>query len=211
MIQVGKAQGFGFVKYASVVAMFLLCSCGGDSGGSGGSCSISGCGGDIKGTWDVTAMCSNVSAAATPMTGIAACDAGLKAAIAGAKTIPMDLQLTFTDTTYSIAGNFQVAFHYTFTKECLAAQSVTASASTCSQIASSMSGSGINGTCAASGGACACDVTEAQPLNANEPYTVSGTMLTLGSSSGPYCVTGDTAQFSGGANGFSGALTLKRH
>ncbi|HEX4340015.1 MAG TPA: hypothetical protein VH062_29105 [Polyangiaceae bacterium] len=200
------------VGRAGAVALgtFYLFGCGGDTGSSGGSCGISGCGGDIKGTWDVTEMCSSVPAPAVMVP--AACQDAVKEAVASAKTVPMGLQLNFSDNVYTVTGSLEVQIHLVYTKACLSAQGATASDATCGQLATGMSSGGLMATCSLAGDTCACDATEGTPLTVNEPYTVNGTTLALGSSSGgPFCVTGDTAKIGGTSGSFEGSMTLKRH
>jgi hypothetical protein len=192
-------------------AAFYLCGCGGDSGG--GACGISGCGGDIKGTWDLTGMCAKLSGKTTS-TGVAACDAVAQHALDTAKVVPMSMQVVFMDDTYSMSGNLEVAFDYVYTSACLTAQGGPgASEATCSDVQTALMNIGQPSTCSVSGDTCVCSATESMPVSETGPYRVDGTKLVMGTEmqSEPFCVQGDTARISAAASGISGSMTLKRH
>jgi hypothetical protein len=186
--------------------------CGGDSGGGGGgSCGISGCGGDIRGTWDVTDMCAQLTGQVN--SGVAACDSVAKDALAGAKVVPVNMQVIATDTELTISGNVQAKLHYVYTNDCLTAQGASgASPEQCAAIQSTLMGAGQPGTCTQAGKTCVCDVTQDLPaISDMGTYTVDGTAIITGTERNPYCVKGDTAQVSVTQNGLSGSWTLKKH
>ncbi|HVW28782.1 MAG TPA: hypothetical protein VHC69_25625 [Polyangiaceae bacterium] len=191
---------------------FYVTACGGDSSGSGANaCGISGCGGDIEGTWDVTSICVDASSLAIPSTGVAACDAVAKAASNTAKAVPMSMSIGFTDTNYTMTGTLLIQFDFVFTKDCLTAQGGSgASQGTCNALQMGLTNQGLMGTCMLSGDTCACNATKTTPVSVNETYKVEGTQLTLGTDSGPYCVMGDTARFESSNTQIGGSFSLKR-
>jgi hypothetical protein len=210
----GNGEARGRVRNAGelgavVASVFYLFGCGGDSGGAG-ACGISGCGGDIKGTWDIEALCIRVSSKAFS-TGIAACDAAAQAAVASAKVTSM-AQITFTDTTYTMTGTVGLDAHYVFTNACLTAGGgSSASAATCNSLQTNLTNTGQVGTCSLSGETCVCDSTQSIPLSDSGSYSVDGTNLVMGSERDPFCVQGDTAQISAAGAGIDGSMSLARH
>jgi hypothetical protein len=205
--QVRRAEAF-----AVLACVFYVTACGGDSSNGGGSaCDISGCGGDIKGTWDVTSICVSVAGLSTPSTGVAACDAVARAATDNAKVVPMPMTVTFTDTDYTLSGTAEFQFQFVYTKACLTAQGGGgASQSTCDALQSGLGSSGLTGTCTLSGEACACNATLTMPVNEHTAYHVDGTKLVSANESSPFCVKGDTAQFSSSNSQLGGSFSLKR-
>ena len=196
-------------SFAVVACAFYVTACGGDSS-SGSACDISGCGGDIKGTWDVTSICVSAAGLSTPSTGVAACDAVARAATDTAKVVPMPMTVTFTDTDYTLSGIAEFQFRFVYTKACLTAQGSGASQSTCDAVQSAFGSSGLTGTCMLSGETCACNATLTMPVNENATYHVDGTKLVRANDSAPFCVMGDTAQFSSSNSQLGGSFSLKR-
>jgi hypothetical protein len=185
--------------------------CGGDSGSSGSACDISGCGGDIKGTWDVTSICVSAANLSVPSTGIAACDAVARAAVSTAKVVPMPMMITFTDTDYTLSGTAEFQFQFVYTKECLSAQGGSgATQATCNALQMGLGNAGLMGTCTLSGETCACNATETMPVNEHQTFQIQGTKLVSTNESAPFCVMGDTAQFSSSNSQIGGSFSLKR-
>src|SRR5690348_4544017 len=87
-------QGSRAGAFAALGCAFYVTACGGDSS-SANACGISGCGGDIKGTWDVTAVCVSASSISIQSSGVAACDAVGQEALKNAKVNPMPMMITF--------------------------------------------------------------------------------------------------------------------
>jgi hypothetical protein len=195
---------------AVLACAFYVTACGGDSSG-GNACGISGCGGDIKGTWDVTGICITTSKLTDPSTGIAACDAVARAAVNTAKVAPMNMTITFTGTDYTLSGTAQLQFDFVYTKECLNAQGGSgASQATCNALQMGFGNSGLTGTCMLSSESCVCDATEDMPLSEHNTYSVDGTNIVEGSEHSPFCVKGDVAQFSSSNGQLGGSFSLKR-
>lgn len=202
---------------AALCLLAGLAGCGGDSGSSGpNACAITGCGGDIKGTWDITAVCAQVSSSSLPSTGVAACDAVARSAVETAQVTPMNAQITFTDTGYMETGTAELKFHYVYTKACLTAQGGSgASEGACNAIQSASMGQGLNATCQLAGETCVCDASETISMSESGTYSVQGTSLSMGmlqgaSDTSPFCVKGDTAEISSGNAMFSGRMSLKK-
>src|SRR5262245_6463346 len=139
------------MRAAIVGASVLLCvaACGHDQTSrvsDAGACVVSGCGGDIEGTWDVTAMC--VQLTGQVVTGLAACDAASKKAFDSARVVPVRAQLVFADGSYTQSGTARAELQYTYTNECLLAQSgVTASVETCDEIETNLTNAGQTAAC----------------------------------------------------------------
>jgi hypothetical protein len=197
---------------------FSLClhGCGGDASGPGdggvhgeGMCSVSGCGGDIEGTWAVTSVCAHLPGAV--MTGLPACDTVGKDAVNSAKFAPMGLELAFTGMTYTQTGSVKATFTYAYTNACLTAQSgLTASVDTCAEVQMNLNNAGQAGTCRFSADTCVCDMDEVFPASDSGAYSVEGTALVMGSDKTPFCVHGDTAELATSNSSFSGSMSLER-
>jgi hypothetical protein len=190
---------------------FYLQGCGGDAtdAGGAGACSISGCGGDIEGTWEVTSMCAHLPVPV--MSGVPACDAVGKDAVNSTKFAPMGMQIVFDDTTYTQSGTVKAEFTYVFTNACLSAQSgLTASADTCAEVQMNLNNAGQSGACRFSADTCVCDMSEVFPASESGPYSVAGTSLVTGSDKTPFCVHGDAAEMAANNSSFSGSMSLER-
>jgi hypothetical protein len=205
-------QGTRAGAFAALGCAFYVTGCGGDSSGAGANaCGIAGCGGDIKGTWDVTAICVSTSSLAIQPSGVAACDAVANEAVKNAKVNPMPMMITFTDTDYTLSGTAQFEFNFVYTKACLTAQGGSgATQATCNALQMGLSNNGLTGTCMLSGETCACNVTQSMAVNEQTTYHVDGTKLVTSNESSPFCVKGDTAQFSSANSQIGGAFSLKR-
>lgn len=192
---------------------FSIClpGCGGDAGddAGAGACGISGCGGDLKGTWAVTSLCAH--APGPVMTGVPACDAVAKDAVNSTKFVPMGLQIVFDDTTYTQTGSTRAEFTYVYTNACLSAQSgLTASADTCAEVQMNLNNAGQSGTCRFSADTCVCDMSEVFPASESGTYSIEGTTLVTGSDKTPFCVHGDAAEMAASSSSFSGSMSLER-
>jgi hypothetical protein len=203
-------QGSRAGVFAALGCAFYVTACGGDSS-SANACGISGCGGDIKGTWDVTAVCVSTSGISIQSSGVAACDAVGQEAAKNAKVNPMPMMITFTDTDYTLSGTAQFEFKFVYTKACLTAQGGGgATQSICNALQMGLTNNGLTGTCMLSGETCVCDVTQNMAVNQQETYHVDGTKLVTAKESSPFCVMGDTAQFSSSNSQIGGSFSLKR-
>jgi hypothetical protein len=204
-------QGTWTGACALLACAFYVTACGGDSSSASNRCGISGCGGDIKGTWDVTAICVSASGLMIQSSGVAACDAVGRAAADNAKVNPMPMTITFTDTEYTLSGTAQFEFQFVYTKACLTAQGGSgATQATCNALQMGLGNNGLNGTCMLSGETCVCNVTETMAVNEQQTYHVDGTNLVTSNESSPFCVKGDTAQFSSANSQIGGSFSLKR-
>lgn len=172
-------------------------------------CPVSGCGGDITGTWDVTGLCVHMTSQV--MTGIPECDAASKAAFESAKVVPASARIVFADASYTESGTARVTLHYVYTNTCLNQQSgLNASADTCNEVQTNLVGAGQPAECALKSETCACDLTQEIPLSQSGSYTVKGSVLSMDDELNPFCVHGDAAEVRKKIGGFSGSLTLSR-
>jgi hypothetical protein len=192
------------------LALFLLpttllatLSCGSSSSGSGGSCpQTTPCGGNLVGTWDITASCgTGGSMMSNPM-----CPGENVALTSVNETGSFTFNM---DGTYATMGSISVQEAASVPLSCLSMGGGTA---TCGQLAMALNAQMIgtvqpdggvspgstSATCSMSGANCECNVTFSLPnTSAMGTYTTSGTGVTLtpnggGPTTDGYCVQGST-------------------
>src|SRR5262245_24717521 len=194
----------------SLAFSVCLTGCGGDASkaGGAGACDVSGCGGDIEGTWAVTSMCGHPTAPI--MTGVSACDESTKESAKTTRFVPMGLQVVFSDTGYTQSGNVKKEYTYVYTDACLGAQSgLAASVETCAEVETNLNGAGQAGTCKLRADTCVCHLSEVGPMSASGAYSVEGTDLVMGGTKTPFCVHGDEAELAAVTSSFSGRMSLE--
>jgi hypothetical protein len=194
-----------------------LAACGGDDeegGGDLGACGqISGCGGDIVGTWNVDGACTDNAFA---LMGSAVEKPECKGLIVDTQT---DGAGTFTFTASTLSSNVTISIDVTarYTPACVTAiangaavdfPAVCMSLTDQYAVMSSVSGA----SCAIAGGNCDCIISFDLPLSANTSYTKSGATIMSQGGSGPltYCVAGDTLELGGRIGEASLLLNLSR-
>jgi hypothetical protein len=205
------------------VALAMM-ACGGATSDGGGSCpKVTGCGGDVTGTWHVTSMCAKASAAAFESdggTGLPAdCSNALLAAINSAVTTPENASIQFTsDGHYAETGTVHLSYTATYTAACMRALGAsTVDQALCSQVGANASNQNLGSatidavTCTLSSGGCACNFSETDAFDQSGTFVTQGNELAFDSDQpAPYCVQGTTATLSSAAAGATGTLSLSR-
>jgi hypothetical protein len=197
--------GFGAMqRLTCAIALVWLAACGGgddDTGASSSSCgAVTGCGGELKGTWKVSALCADVSA----MTFLSS-DAGLPAecnqtvidALHTAKLEPVNAQVEFGTDQYAQSGNVRLNATYQFTQPCLQAiaNGAPVSSSSCAMMGDLMGSDMGTFTCSGSGASCRCQESQLIALNDSGSYRTDKSRIFFDNDteSGAYCVQGKTA------------------
>jgi hypothetical protein len=179
----------------------------GGSGGSGGGVDISEecpdyapCGGDIVGSWRMTAICGGV----TPAEMISPCETSMPS-----QSLTVDGVYTFNaDGTASIEGTAHGTIDVAVTDECAMMQGMSAQqyCTLFELLASGGLGSGMDGLgqaqlpvvdCLHEDGLCTCHAEQDVLIEENSTYVVSGNEITLTNTvdgavfEGDFCVDGD--------------------
>lgn len=211
----------GAFEAFSVVCALSALSCGGETSDGGGGCGTgASCGGDVVGTWSITAMCATLAPAAIGgSSGLpAACQSAIADASRSITYQPSGATITFAaGGTYQQAGSVQMTFVAMYGAACLSALGVrTVSSSTCSQL-SSPGGStgGSSRSCIYMSGGCRCTFSEQSSFTGSGTYRVQGTQLyldegTSNATTGPYCVSAHGMSLSGTASQGTMSMELSR-
>jgi hypothetical protein len=187
--------------------------CGGRTGDSGGTCeSVVGCGGDITGNWDVTAICNRIPDSTTMMTPLSPCDAVAQRGLVATSFSSSDATFQFTGDTFVQGGTTNIDTTLVFSDACLATKGLgSASSDTCTFLEGTLRFRSV--ACSPDSGTCRCTVSDTD-ANESGSYGVTGSQIFLnGSKSGRYCVKGDRAIFSIGSNqapGIEARYSLRR-
>jgi hypothetical protein len=185
---------------------------GGSSGGTGGSSGSGGvvisdecpdyapCGGDIVGSWRVTAICGAV----TPAAALLPCDTAT-----ASQSLTIDGVYTFNaDGTASIGGTAQGAIDVEVSDECAMEQGLSAQefCQLFELLAAGGLGTGmgdmgqappVDVDCTYADSVCTCHAEQDVPLDENSTYVVSGNEITVTNTddgevfAGDFCVDGD--------------------
>lgn len=202
---------------SSLVLAASFFSCGGDdeeAGGDLGACgSISGCGGDIVGTWNVDGACTDNAFA---LMGSAVDQPACKGLIVDTNA---DGAGTFTFTANTLSSNVTITIDVTarYTPACVTAIANGAAvdfAAVCMSLTQQYAVmSDVSGaSCAMAGENCDCILSFDLPVSANTTYTNSGGMIMSEGGAGPltYCVAGDRLELGGRIGDASLLLNLSR-
>jgi hypothetical protein len=180
---------------------------------------VTGCGGDIVGTWQVQSFCESNVTSDTSATSFC------PSATVSTSGVTASGTLTFgSDNSYSTALTLSGDLLYTLPNSCL-----TSYGATCAQLSASadLTGTGFTAvTCQQAGANCNCDFTLAPTTDpASGAYVISGTSVTLNSTAGDtsedaYCATDTELQISPlsmamttdmtGTMNISGAIVAKK-
>ena len=212
------------IEFAAAVALAFVVGCGGstsDGGGHGACPAVTGCGGDITGTWHVTSICASGVPTSLDTSGLPdACIATLTNSLASLQQEPQDATIEFDSAGhYQESGSTQGSGTYDYDAACLSALGQgPASSSTCSTIEDNLKNDPqLNSvTCSAVGGSCRCPFGITTAFSDTGTYHSSGNNLVLddgdpsGPVTGPYCVAGTVAQIGAQSGGVTGALDLSR-
>jgi len=212
------------VATAAVVAWLGCLGCGGRTDHQAPTCSaVTGCGGDLSGTWDVTSMCARVLDGAVLPSAVPECEPVTRHALDVAVVIPKNVTIAFSKNTYSRSGTATLDTSYVFTDACLAATGYpVASADTCMQVGFGIQGrSSFNGfnfepssvTCRLDSASCVCQVSGDVLVNDSGTYRVSGSEIFFDgqATSGTYCANNDRAVISVDSTSTTTRMGLKRH
>lgn len=215
-----KTCGLALVVLA-VLACGVGCGGGGNGGagsssssGSGATCGkVTGCGGDVVGTWTVQSMCFDAYDAIFP---------DLQAVSQCAKVVTGGSVKASGSYTFDKSGNvmtdltFSVDVDTLWTADCLSALNMSKTAvddASCAAIEASNQGqAGVAGiACKVEKTGCSCLITSSDVGGpSSSVYSVKGSTLTLGSNDGAYCVKGDTLSIVRTNAGLTGTLVLKK-
>jgi hypothetical protein len=193
-----QASLSGFALAACVSAW----GCSSTSNGSQGpDCTMfAACGGDVVGTWKVDRAC--VGGTTSPLT--AQC---LTATFQVSETVDGTVEFT-SDGMFTQNVTATLIEDLTLPPSCLQGTSCAQLQSTYNQ--TDGSGARLMGTCTEASGGCSCHVTATQSGPQHASYSVSGTTLTIGGQTVPYCVHGSGLLYrlSAGTMGMAGAGTV---
>jgi hypothetical protein len=183
---------------------------------------LTGCGGDLVGTWDVTSMCVRVLDGATVSSPVPQCEPVTRHALDVAVIVPKDMSIAFTKDRYVRSGTASIDTRYVFTDACLAADGYgVASKATCDQVGlgiqvtSTFSGFSFTPTtvsCNFDSGACACDVSGEVAVSDAGGYRVASSQILFDgvSMGGTYCARGNKALISTESASTTNRIGLKR-
>ncbi len=214
-LQLHSQWGFMVATGIAIVAS----GCGGETSKASQCGSIDACGGDLTGSWKVTAICASVSPGSALTAGQsnslpAACGDTIAQAFDRATYGKSDVTATFSGTQLHEVGSIDVDFSLTYTSACLSALGApTADESTCNEIAGGItSGDQGSTTCVVASGGCSCAASISQSVDVTGSYQIQGNAFVTdnGMFTSDYCVTGDTATVLEMGPGLSGRLSLER-
>lgn len=223
-----REQGFRAVRACVWATTFVVASlasvgCGGRTDQAAACSAVTGCGGDLVGTWDVTSMCVRVLDGAEVPSAVAECEPVSRHALDVAVIVPKDITATFTKDTYFRSGTATLDTSYVFTDACLAADGYdVASAATCDQVGLGIQGgSSFSGftfspavvTCRLDSASCVCQVSGDVTVNDSGSYRVSGPSISFDGQTTPgtYCSGNDRALISTDSTSATTRIGLKRH
>jgi hypothetical protein len=183
---------------------------------------LTGCGGDLVGTWDVTSMCVRVLDGAQVPSAVPECEPVTRHALDVAVVVPKDMTVAFTKSTYLRTGTASMDTRYVFTDACLAANGYdVASKDTCDQVGFGLQmTSTFNGltftpitvSCNLDSAACACDVSGEVAASDSGGYRVSNSEIFFDNlaTGGTYCARDDKALISTDSASTTERIGLKR-
>jgi hypothetical protein len=177
-----------------VVALLLAASTASCGGGSGGSCGVQPCGGDVAGNWRATSACADqASLDAAFMGAIADCPS---ATLTNVHYAPSGTLMFGSSMSYTADITMGISFTMNMPASCLQGQTC-ADANTALQ--SIVGTDGITSVSCSGSGSCTCAIVGTLDVeNSAGTYATAGTTLTLTAASGgngdsgPYCVQGST-------------------
>lgn len=214
----------GFALAVVAIAALGIPGCGGRTDGTEGFCdSLVGCGGDLRGSWEITAICARVIDGPSVMSGLPACDATVRHALDVTTAAPKDATIGFTQTGYAQTGTTSIDTTYVFTDACLAARGLgQSSGEVCSALQATMLATGSSSVdqtqftfvhCTADSGTCICQVAGERAFNVSGTYRAQGSQLFFDGNvadGDDYCVQGRRAVITMVSNGMRERYTLKR-
>jgi hypothetical protein len=207
----------------AVVFASLALGCGGRTDQAPTCSPLTGCGGDLVGTWDVTSLCIRVQDGAEVPSAYPECEPVGRHALDVAVIVPKDLTATFSKDTYFRSGTATLDTSYVFTDACLAVKSYdVASAETCDQVGLELqSGSSLSGlnltptvvTCRLDSASCVCQLSGDVSINDSGSYRVSGSEIFFDgqATGGTYCSRNGRALISTNSTSTTTRMGLKRH
>lgn len=217
-----RAARFGVWGAVLVSLSLSSLGCGGRTDQAAVCEPLTGCGGDLVGTWDVTSMCVRVLDGATVSSSVPQCEPVARHALDVAVIVPKDMTIAFTKDSYVRRGTASIDTRYVFTDACLAADGYdVASKDTCDQVGlgiqvtSTFSGFSFTPTmvsCNLDSGACACDVSGEVAVSDAGGYRVAGSEIFLDNlaTGGTYCARGNKALISTESASTTNRIGLKR-
>lgn len=163
--------------------------------------SVSPCGGDVVGTWDIDSICVSQDAAEQALLPL---PAECIDSFVSAEATPQGVVQEFTaDGRLMISGTAALQNEYHFSQACLMTLSPSASNLTeaCQQVAAGtfpgiqfQNPSQWASSCDASSGVCECDASGQVNLTSSGNYTATNGALSVGTAALPYCVSGNQLQ-----------------
>lgn len=194
----------------------MLCECGGESSSKGTAVceALSGCGGELEGTWVLDGFCPEGDLGALMMAHSevpAACSDMFR-------DVTMDFAgtVTFAAGTETVEGSSTTHVNALYTAACISAmagQTITSlNQQACDGAEQGAAANGGTATCALVGSACECEVTIVQSLQETQSYTIAGgTIAYSDGTSANYCVSGSKLTLRGELEaGFYMQQTLHR-
>ena len=183
------------VTGAFVPALLLAASTASCGGGSGASCGVQPCGGDVSGNWRATSACADQAALNMQfVTAIAGDCPG--ASVSNLSYVPSGTLMFGSSMSYTADITMDVSFNMNLPASCVQGQTC-ADANTAIQAIVGTDGI-TSATCSGSG-SCTCAIAGTLDAeNSAGTYATAGTTLTLTATSGgngdsgPYCVQGST-------------------
>ena len=177
-----------------VGALLLAASTASCGGGSGASCGVQPCGGDVSGNWRATSACADqASLDAAFMGAIADCPS---ATLTNVHYAPSGTLMFGSSMSYTADITMGISFNMNIPASCLPGQTC-ADANTALQ--SIVGTDGITSVSCSGSGSCTCAIVGTLDVeNSAGTYATAGTTLTLTATSGgngdsgPYCVQGST-------------------
>ena len=185
---------FGVLVFSS---LSFVVACGGNTEGGGGSCGkVQPCGGNLVGTWDITATCIDTKAVSdgllSQLTALTGCgELSLESSHADQTgTATFNADMTFTSTrTATYDATIAVP------KSCITQGGFTLTCGQVNQLIAQFAGAQVGTVdCKDATGGCSCKLTTPSQTQTDAGnYSVSGTKITSGSASasGDYCVQGN--------------------
>ena len=179
---------------AFVGALLLAASTASCGGGSGASCGVQPCGGDVSGNWRATSACADqASLDAAFMGAIADCPS---ATLTNVHYAPSGTLMFGSSMSYTADITMGISFNMNLPASCVQGQTC---ADVNTAIQSIVGTDGISSATCTGSGSCTCKIVGTLDVeNSAGTYATAGTTLTLTASSGgngdsgPYCVQGST-------------------
>jgi hypothetical protein len=173
---------------------------------------VSACGGDLGGTWKITANCATLTKEALNPASDQHCAQTSIDAANSQRVEPVDATISFAaDGTYSEAGTMHLETTFVFTPACLQIASIPEDK--CVGLAGGIKQTYKDTSCAIQGHDCRCAASGDVALNQSGTYRIEGTKIYVdnGTQAGAFCVQGQTASvFVDTGMGASGTLELSR-